>query len=147
MPQVQSANAAKDQLEEVIRSLKLEQRKLNAEVQRLRTNAAAGSSEDATKLRNFRRSLGNALESIDVMAPVMDEQQLLEVVQKSAEAVKKVKELETEKRALQRSSESFETETRGKIALLNSDNDQLKRKLRDVSEQVLEAWCNGHQRL
>lgn len=117
--------------------MKLEQRKLTAEIERLRTNATVSSSEDATKLKNFRRSLGNVLEKINVEAPIMDQEQLLQVVQKCVDATKRVKELEAEKRTMQRLTESSEAEVRGKVTLLTSDNDQLKRKLRDATEHVI----------
>lgn len=134
--QVQSANKAKDEMEKSNKILKLEQRKLSAEIARLRANASFESSEDAQKLKSFKKSLADLLEQMDVQAPIMGQDELLGVVEKSVESAKRVRELEAEKRTLQRLAENSEAEVKGRITLVISENDQLKRKLRDAMEQV-----------
>ncbi|OQR76124.1 hypothetical protein BIW11_07979 [Tropilaelaps mercedesae] len=134
--EIQNANAAKDQLEKANRILKIEQRKLTAEVERLRANAAIEASEHALKLKNFKKSLANLLEKIDIQAPIMDQGQLLGVVEMSVETVKRAKQLEAENRTLQRLAANSEAEVQGRITLLISEADQLKRKLRESAEQL-----------
>ncbi|XP_003743207.1 myosin-10 [Galendromus occidentalis] len=126
----------KEKLAVELDALKAEQASMVAELSELRSRESSRAAGDVELWRNFRRSLVDKLEHVDVQAPVMNDDELLGVVDRALENQRKVKELQIENQSLSRSVRNAEDNIRCRIVELTSDNDQLKRKLREASSEL-----------